>query len=57
VLLSVHPKVVLWIATGGVRMVEAAVPTVEDVDLGERQSGIAMLILFTIMRTHKLSPA
>lgn len=56
VLLSVHAKIVLWEASSRIRVVEGAVATVKDVDLGVVQRRIAMRVLFAILRAHKLSP-
>lgn len=49
VLLSVHPKIVLWEASSRVRVVERAVASIEDVDLRIVQRRVAMRILLAVL--------
>ena len=56
-LLGVHAKVVLGVATGRVSMEEGAVATVEDIDFRKGEVRVLVSVLFAILRAYKLGPA
>lgn len=55
-LLGVHAKVVLGIATSRVSMEEGTVATVEDVDFRKGEVRILVSVLFAVLRAYKLGP-
>ena len=56
VLLGVHPKVVLGVASSGVRMVEGTIAAIEYVHFREREQRIPMDVLLAVLGTHELGP-
>lgn len=55
-LLGIHTKVVLGIATGRVSMEEGAVATVEDIDFRKGEVRILVSVFFAVLRADELGP-
>ena len=55
-LFGVHAQIVLGETTGSMRFEEAAVTTIKDIDLGERQLGIAEYVLLAVLLANSLGP-